>query len=164
MSQIVKLKLNGVETSLIADGDETLLDLLRGKAGITSLKCGCNHGDCGACTIHLDGKAVKACTILAAATEGHSVDTLESLYISGELHPLQQSFIDFNAPQCGYCAPGMLMAASAFLNKTPHPTEEEVREAIGGNLCRCTGYKLYVDAIMAVVNSEALCLSYKARE
>ena len=154
MSQIVKMIVNGVETPLIAGGDETLLDLLRYKSGITSLKCGCNHGDCGSCTVHLDGRAVKACTVLAATCEGRSVDTLESLHISGELHPLQKAFIDFNAPQCGFCAPGMLMAAAAFLKKTPNPTEEEVREAIGGNLCRCTGYKLYVDAIMAVVKGE----------
>jgi aerobic-type carbon monoxide dehydrogenase small subunit (CoxS/CutS family) len=154
MGQIVKFKLNGVAAQVLANGDDTLLDVLRVKLSITSLKCGCNHGDCGACTIHLDGRAAKACTILAAAAEGRRVDTLESLFIGGALHPLQQAFIDFNAPQCGYCAPGMLMAASAFLSSSSEVTEAKVREALGGNLCRCTGYNQYIEAIMAVAEGK----------
>ncbi|MDR0851208.1 MAG: (2Fe-2S)-binding protein [Clostridiales Family XIII bacterium] len=150
MGQILTFKLNGADTEVLINGDETLLDVLRGRLSITSLKCGCNHGDCGACTIHLNGRAAKACTVLAATATGARVNTLESLFLGGDLHPLQKAFIDFNAPQCGYCTPGMLMAASAFLSSAENPSEPEIREALGGNLCRCTGYNQYIEAIMAV--------------
>jgi len=135
---------------LLVNTEATLLEVLRDHLGVMSPKCGCNHGDCGACTVLLNGKAVKSCLVLALTVEGKDVLTVEGLEEGGDLHPIQKAFIDLGAPQCGHCTPGMVMMAKAFLDQNPKPTYEEVKEALSGNLCRCTGYKKYVDAVVEV--------------
>ena len=129
--------------------NETLLDVLRGKLGLKTPKEGCGRGDCGACTVLLDGKVVRSCLILAIETDGQSVVTLEGVAKEGPT-ALQQAFVERNVFQCGFCAPGVVLAASALLDDNPRPTEHEVREALAGNLCRCTGYEPIVDAVLAV--------------
>ncbi|MDR1874169.1 MAG: (2Fe-2S)-binding protein [Synergistaceae bacterium] len=173
MSQILRFHLNGNPAEVMAGEAETLLDTLREGLGLTSPKCGCNRGDCGACTVILNGNAVKSCTVLALTVEGKSVWTVDGL-VDGEragepeggespaprslsghkLHPVQTAFHEYGAPQCGYCTPGMVMAAVAFLDRNPSPTEEEVKDALSGNLCRCGGYKKYVQAVMAAARGE----------
>lgn len=150
MSQILKFNCNSEPVEVLIKPEMTLLEVLRDILGIMSPKCGCNHGDCGACTVMLDGDAVKSCILLAATVEGREVLTVEGLSNGTELHPIQKAFIEMGAPQCGHCTPGMVMAAKSFLDKNPDPTYEEVKEALAGNLCRCTGYTKYVDAVMEV--------------
>jgi carbon-monoxide dehydrogenase small subunit len=128
----------------------TLLEVLRENFGLTGTKKGCNEGECGTCTVLLDGKPVASCIVLAVEAQGKSIETVEGLEQNGELHRLQQAFIEHGAFQCGFCTPGVLMAAKGLLNKNPKPSEEEVRRAIAGNLCRCTGYNKYVEAILDV--------------
>lgn len=149
MSQILKFICNGNPVEVLIKPEMTLLEVLRDELAITSPKCGCNHGDCGACTVIVDGMAVKSCTVLAVTMQGKNVITVEGLSKGTELHPIQKAFIELGAPQCGHCTPGMIMAAKAFLDKNPKPACEEIKEALAGNLCRCTGYKKYVDAVMA---------------
>lgn len=148
MKEIV-FELNGQMRRAWAKPNETLLELLRGKLGIHSPKEGCGRGDCGACTVLLDGRAVRGCLVLALEAEGHSVVTLEGV---GREAPsaLQKAFVERNVFQCGFCAPGMILAASALLTKNPKPTEREIREALAGNLCRCTGYEPIVAAVQSV--------------
>lgn len=148
MSQILKFVCNGNPVEVLVSPEMTLLQVLRDTMRLTCPKCGCNHGDCGACTVLIDGVAVKSCITLAVTVEGKEVITAEGLAKGGELHPLQKAFIELGAPQCGFCTPGMLMAAKGFLDKNPNPTYEEVKEALAGNLCRCTGYTKYVDAVL----------------
>lgn len=148
MSQILKFICNGNPVEVLIKPEMTLLEVLRDELAITSPKCGCNHGDCGACTVIVDGMAVKSCTVLAVTMQGKNVITVEGLSKGTELHPIQKAFIELGAPQCGHCTPGMIMAAKAFLDKNPKPAYEEIKEALAGNLCRCTGYKKYVDAVM----------------
>ena len=124
-----------------------LVHYLRDRLGRTGTPVGCDTSNCGACTVHLDGKAVKSCTVLAVQADGHEVTTIQGLATNGEWHPLQKSFHECHALQCGYCTPGMIMAAADFLRDNPNPSEEEIREGIEGNLCRCTGYQHIVDAI-----------------
>jgi len=150
MIQEITLTVNGSTQTLMVKPHHTLLKLLREQLGLTGTKIGCENGECGACTVLLDGEPVNACLVLAVETHGRSVETIESLSKNGELHPIQQAFVDHNAIQCGFCTPGMVMTAKAFLEKNHNPTEEEVKEAIVGNLCRCTGYVRIVDAIMDV--------------
>ncbi len=128
----------------------TLLRLLREKLGLTGTKEGCGIGECGACTVLLDGMPVNSCLILAPKVEGRRVETVEGLGSRESLHPLQKSFVENGAVQCGFCTPGMLMSAKALLEKNPKPTREEIKEAISGNLCRCTGYQQIMEAIEAV--------------
>lgn len=128
---------------------KSLRDVLREELGLTGVKVGCSTGNCGACTVLLDGKAVKSCLVLALQANGRRVETIEGLAKDGKLHPLQEAFIDHFAVQCGYCTPGMIMAAKALLEENPSPTEEEVREALHGNICRCTGYVKIVEAVLA---------------
>jgi carbon-monoxide dehydrogenase small subunit len=154
MSQILNLIVNGTKVQTIARPESTLLEVLRDGLNLNSPKCGCNRGDCGTCTVILDGKAVKSCTVLALTAEGKTVVTAEGLQTGNKLHPVQQAFIEYGAPQCGYCTPGMIMATVAFLLENPAPTEEEIKEALSGNLCRCGGYKEYVQAVLAVVKGE----------
>ncbi len=149
MEKAITLQVNSKSYSVTSEPDELLVDVLRDKLGLTGTKKGCGTGDCGACTVLLDGKAVNACLVLAVAAEGKSILTIEGLSGAEGLHSLQQSFIDHGAIQCGYCSPGFLMTAKALLAENLHPTETEVRAAIAGNLCRCTGYTGIVRAIMA---------------
>jgi carbon-monoxide dehydrogenase small subunit len=127
-----------------------LLEVIRNELGLTGAKLGCGGGECGVCTVILDGKAVKSCIMLALDARGKEVWTIEGLAKGEELHPLQQSFVKHGAIQCGYCTPGMIMSAKALLDKKPNPEEIEIREAIAGNFCRCTGYLSIIDAIKAV--------------
>lgn len=143
------LTVNKKPVTLDVEPAETLMHLLRQRLGLTGVKSGCEVGECGACTVILGGLAVKSCTVLAAQCEGMDVTTVEGLADGQELHPLQQAFIDNNAIQCGYCTPGFLLTALAFLQQNPHPSREEIKQAISGNLCRCTGYVQIIDAIEA---------------
>ena len=133
--------------SLEVEATQTLLDLLRNQLGITSVKNGCNSGDCGVCTVLLNGKAVRSCLILAPTVGGKTIETIEAIGRPGQLHPLQETFLEVGATQCGYCTPGMILAAKAFLDGHPDPRWEEIVQAISGNLCRCTGYTKIVEAI-----------------
>ena len=144
------IKVNGQEYEITAEQWRTLLDVLRYDLGLTGTKEGCGTGDCGTCTVLLDGKAVNSCLVFIAEVEGKEITTIEGLAQRGELHPLQQSFIEEGAVQCGFCTPGVILTAKALLDSNPHPTEVEVRRAIAGNLCRCTGYDKIVRAIMRV--------------
>jgi aerobic-type carbon monoxide dehydrogenase small subunit (CoxS/CutS family) len=130
------------------DVRRTLLEVLREHFGLTGTKRGCNEGECGACTVLLNGKPVASCLVLAVEAQGKNVETIEGLAQNGTLHPLQQSFIEHGAFQCGFCTPGVLMAAKGLLGEHPKPSEDEVRKSIAGNLCRCTGYNKYVEAIL----------------
>ena len=145
----VKFKVNGVDKSLEIEDRWTLVEVLRDHVGLTGTKIGCDRSECGACTVLIDGQPMYSCTQLAAWMEGRSIQTVEGLASNGQLDPLQQAFIDHDAPQCGFCTSGQLMAAKALLNRNPHPTRDEVRSAMTGNLCRCSNYNHYVEAVLA---------------
>lgn len=138
----------------MVEPQQTLLETLRYDLGLTGTKEGCGDGNCGSCTVLLDGQAVNSCLVLAIEVDGQEITTIEGLCQGGKLHPLQQAFIDEGAVQCGFCTPGMILSAKALLDSNPHPTEAEVRLAISGNLCRCTGYEKIVQAIMSVANGK----------
>jgi carbon-monoxide dehydrogenase small subunit len=148
MPKPVVLRVNGQAYPVEVELDELLVDALRNRLGLTGTKKGCGTGDCGACTVILDGRPVTSCLVLAVAAEGKSIETVEGLADGERLHPLQRSFLDHAAVQCGYCTPGLLMMAKHLLDTNPHPTEAEVRAGIAGNLCRCTGYAKIVEAIL----------------
>lgn len=148
MKQLMKFNINGVLYEDEIDVRRTLLEVLRENFGLTGTKRSCSEGECGACTVLLDGKPVASCLVLAVEAQGKRIETVEGLAQNGELHPLQQAFIEHGALQCGFCTSGMLMAAKGLLNENRKPSEEEVRRAISGNLCRCTGYNTIVEAIM----------------
>ena len=150
MKQLLKLTVNGDEYELYVDPRRSLAEVLRNELGLTGTKEGCLSGYCGACTVLIDGKAVKSCLIFAYQTQGKDILTIEGLAKDRQLHPLQQAFIDHFAVQCGFCTSGMLLSAKALLDENPNPSEEEVRHGLTGNLCRCTGYKKIVEAILAV--------------
>lgn len=154
MKEKITLQVNGEEFSVDVEPHWTLLDVLRRELGLTGTKKGCDHGDCGACTVLIDGKAVNSCLVLAVAAEGKEIITIEGLARDGDLHPLQKAFIEYGAIQCGYCSPGMILSAKALLDENPHPAEEEIRKNIAGNLCRCTGYVKIVEAITAVAEGK----------
>jgi carbon-monoxide dehydrogenase small subunit len=143
----ITLTVNGVVERLDVPSNMTLLQMLREKLALTGTKNGCEAGECGACTVLLDGEPVNSCMVLAVEVDGRSVVTVEGLAPEGELSPLQEAFVDHNAIQCGFCTPGMLMAATALLSRNPHPSEHEIKQALVGNLCRCTGYVRIVEAI-----------------
>jgi carbon-monoxide dehydrogenase small subunit len=146
--------LNGQETSCLVSPDWSLLRLLRDELEMTGTKEGCGAGECGACTVLVDGAAVNSCLLPAVEVEGKTVTTIEGLSSpDGRLHPLQQSFIEHGAVQCGFCSPGMIMSAAALLSENPSPDEDDIRHAISGNLCRCTGYNQIVEAIGAAADS-----------
>jgi carbon-monoxide dehydrogenase small subunit len=147
--QAVNLNINGETHELLVDPRHTLLTVLREQVGLTGAKNACNQGVCGACTVLADGVPVRACLALAVAMSERELTTIEGLATDGRLHPVQQAFIDHGALQCGFCTPGMILAAKALLEANPHPTVEEVRHELGGNLCRCTGYVKIIDAVMA---------------
>jgi carbon-monoxide dehydrogenase small subunit len=144
---------NGRPVELSVEPHRTLLDVLRDDLELTGAKKGCDRGDCGACTVLLDGKPVTSCMMLAVQADGCRITTIEGLSEGGRLHPVQQAFVDQGAVQCGFCTPGMVLAAVALLEEHPHPTEAQVRDAIAGNLCRCTGYVKIVEAIMDAAGS-----------
>ncbi len=145
----IAVTVNGRPVSARIPAETTLLDFLRDQ-GYIEVKRGCDKGDCGACTVIMDGKAILSCITLALQADGSRILTVKSLGTWERLHPLQQAFVDYEALQCGFCTPGMLLAAKALLDHNPHPTREQIREAISGNLCRCTGYQKIVDAVEAV--------------
>jgi len=146
----IEFTLNGKLIQVDVPPHWTLLRLLREKLGLTGTKEGCGIGECGACTVLVDGIPLHSCLLLAPKVEGKSVETIEGVGSRTALHPLQQSFMDHGAVQCGFCTPGILMSAKALLDRNPHPTKEEVKEAISGHLCRCTGYQQIVEAIEKV--------------
>jgi aerobic carbon-monoxide dehydrogenase small subunit len=153
MKRHVTLRVNGTDEELYIEPWWTLARVLREELHLTGAKVSCETGDCGSCTVLVDGKAVKSCIFLAMKARGKEILTIEGLKgEDGGLHPLQQAFIEHFAVQCGYCTPGMILTAKALLDENPNPTEQEVREALAGNLCRCTGYVKIVEAILAVKN------------
>jgi carbon-monoxide dehydrogenase small subunit len=151
---LVTLNVNGEKYTRAVKANTLLVNLLRDELDLTGTKKGCELGDCGSCTVLLDGKPVNSCLILALEADGHEITTIEGLAQNDKLDKLQEAFIKHTAIQCGYCTPGMIMSAKALLTRNPHPTEEEVREAIAGNLCRCTGYVNIVKAIMAAAEEQ----------
>jgi aerobic carbon-monoxide dehydrogenase small subunit len=148
------LEVNGAPTRVDVATRVTLLELLRDRLALTGAKRGCDHGVCGACTVLIDGRTVHSCLVLAVLCEGRSVRTIEGLEQDGRLSALQQSFIDHGAVQCGFCVPGMILAAGALLDENPHPTNAEIRHGLGGNLCRCSGYVKMIDSVAAVAARE----------
>jgi len=150
MKQPLKLRVNGEDYEVFVEPWKSLADVLRDELNLTGVKIGCNEGNCGSCTVIIDGKAVKSCLMLARQAREKDILTIEGLSKNGKLHPLQQTFIDHFAVQCGFCTPGMILAAKALLDVNPNPTEKEVREALAGNLCRCTGYVKILEAVLAV--------------
>lgn len=147
---ILRMTVNGQVVEVPVSATDTLATVLRENLGLTGTKIGCEEGECGACTVLVDGLAVNSCLYLAMKAHGRTIRTVEGLARNGQLNPLQQAFIDHGAVQCGYCTPGMLLSAVALLEQNPHPTDDEIRRAISGNLCRCTGYIKIIDAIRAV--------------
>jgi xanthine dehydrogenase YagT iron-sulfur-binding subunit len=145
----IRLTVNGTERRIEVEDRWTLVELLRDHLGLTGTKIGCDRGECGACTVLLDGKPVYSCSNLAVWADGRSVETVEGLARNGRLDPLQQAFIAHDAPQCGFCTSGQLMSAKGLLTRNPRPTAEEVRAGMTGNLCRCSGYNHYVEAVLA---------------
>ncbi|MDO8635128.1 MAG: (2Fe-2S)-binding protein [Dehalococcoidia bacterium] len=146
----VDLIINGQAYELIVDPHRTLLDVLRDQIGLVGAKRGCGHGNCGACTVLMDGKAVNSCLILAGDIGGKSITTIEGLAAGSKLHPLQEAFMKHGAIQCGYCTPGVILNAKALLDENPNPTEAEIRTALEGNLCRCTGYTKIIQAVLSL--------------
>lgn len=150
MKHQIQIKINGELCESLVDSKKTLLDLLRDDFHLTGAKQGCDHGECGACTVLLAGRPVNACLVLAVEADGKEVLTIEGLASGSLLHPLQEAFIQSGGVQCGYCSPGMILTAKALLDENPCPTEQEVRKAIAGNLCRCGTYNKAVEAILSV--------------
>ena len=149
MKKVISLTVNGKKYEIAVKTNQTLLEVLRDEMGLTGTKEGCGEGDCGACAVLMDGKAVNSCLVLAVRANGRDIVTVEGLSEGGKLHPLQEAFVEHGAIQCGFCSPGMLISGKALLEKNPHPSEEETRLAISGNLCRCTGYQKIVESIMS---------------
>jgi carbon-monoxide dehydrogenase small subunit len=146
-SQKISLKVNGVNHELMVEPRLLLVHCLRDVLRLTGTHIGCETSHCGACTVHLDGKAIKSCSLFAVQADGREITTVEGLEQNGTLHPIQEGFWQEHGLQCGFCTPGMMMAATAFLKENPHPSEDEIRVAISGNLCRCTGYMNIVKSI-----------------
>ncbi len=147
MAVLVSTTINGDTVDFACEANESLLDVLRNRLGLTGAKEGCGTGDCGACSVQVDGRLVCACLMLGVEAEGHEIETVEGMANGAELHPLQTKFLEHAALQCGVCTPGFLIAAKALLERNPDPTEEEIRFGLAGNLCRCTGYDKIVRAV-----------------
>lgn len=150
MNNEIKFLLNGEKVCIEVAGNEILLEVLRDRIGVKSPKCGCDKGDCGTCTVMLNGRTVRSCLVLAAEVDGMEVTTLEGV-MNGEMSPLQKSFLEHNSFQCGFCAPGVILSTTELLNKNSHPSKEQIKEAIAGNLCRCTGYTPIIEAVEDLV-------------
>lgn len=153
MKTLISLVVNGESVESAVDPNVTLLQFLREDLGLTGTKHGCGLGDCGACTVIMDGQPVNSCLVLAVQANGREILTIEGLAENGKLHPIQQAFVEKGAIQCGFCTPGMILSAKALLAEKPKPTEQEIRMAISGNLCRCTGYQKIVEAIQEAAKS-----------
>ncbi len=149
---LVTININGDDYTRVVKANTLLVNFVRDELDLTGTKKGCELGDCGSCTVLMDGKPVNSCIVLAVEADGHEITTIEGLATNENLDKIQESFVNNAAVQCGYCTPGMIMSARALLTKNPHPTEDEAREAIAGNLCRCTGYVNIVKAILAAAN------------
>lgn len=145
----VSVKINGKQVERDVDPRMLLVHFLRDELGLTGTKIGCDTSQCGSCTVHLNGEALKSCTFFAVQADGAEITTIEGLTSNGHLHPMQEGFWEKHGLQCGFCTPGMIMTSAAFLNKTPHPAEEDIRHGLEGNLCRCTGYHNIVAAVKA---------------
>ncbi len=150
--KIIHIIINGTETETIADTGQRLIDLLRDTLGLTGTKEGCGIGACGACTVIMDKRAVNSCLVPAVAADGHEILTIEGMMKDGNLHPIQEAFVKHHAIQCGFCTPGLVMSARALLERNPSPDREEIKKAIEGNLCRCTGYEQVIEAIQDVAS------------
>ena len=150
MKYPLKLRVNGEVYELEVPANRTLLDVIREECGLTGAKQGCGNGECGACTVLVDGEPVNACLVLALQANGKKVVTIEGLSEGEKLHPIQEAFIAHGAIQCGFCTPGIVLSTKALLDKNPHPQELEIREALTGNLCRCTGYQKIVEAVRSL--------------
>ncbi len=153
---LVTLRVNGDEHTLVIKANATLTNVLRDELDLTGTKKGCELGDCGSCTVLLDGRPVDSCMVLAVEADGREITTIEGVAEDGRLDALQDAFVNYGAVQCGYCTPGMILSAKALLTRNPQPSEADVREAIGGNLCRCTGYVHIVEAVLAASEGRAL--------
>jgi len=149
----IAITVNGARRELDVEPRQLLVYALREQLGLTGTNVGCDTTSCGACTIHLDGESVKSCTVLAVQADGHEVTTIEGLASNGDLHEMQQAFHENHALQCGYCTPGMIMAATSFLQEHPAPSDDEIRHGLEGNLCRCTGYHNIVKSVLAAAGS-----------
>ena len=152
--QAIKLSINGDAHDVLVDPRHTLLQVLREQLTLTGTKCGCNNGVCGSCTVLIDELPVRACLTLAVAATDREITTIEGLEANGEMHPVQQAFVKHHGLQCGFCTPGMVIAAKALLDKNPNPTLDEIRNELSGNLCRCTGYVKIVDAVLSLTQGE----------
>jgi len=150
MKQLIKLTVNDREVEIAVEPNMTLTDFIRYELGLTGTKKGCETGDCGACTVIMDGVPINSCLVLAVQANGKKIETIEGLETEDGLHPVQDAFVEHGAIQCGFCSPGMILSAKHLLDKTPGPDEGEIRAAISGNLCRCTGYQKIIDAIKSV--------------
>lgn len=150
MKRLIRLTINDREYELAVEPNQTLVDVLRYQLGLTGAKKGCEVGDCGSCTVIMDGIPVNSCLILAMQADGSKITTIEGLESEEGLHPVQKAFVEKGAIQCGFCTSGMILSAKSLLDKNPNPTEEEIRKEISGNLCRCTGYQKIVDAVKSV--------------
>jgi carbon-monoxide dehydrogenase small subunit len=149
--QRIHVTVNAEEYDLLVQPDRTLLDFLREDLGLTGAKKGCDEGDCGACTVIVNGKVVTACLVLAVEVHGAAITTIEGLHAGDGLHPIQQAFVDSGAVQCGFCTPGMILTTKALLDEIPDPSEEEIKHYLEGNLCRCTGYTKILEAVQTAV-------------
>ena len=149
MKQAITLRINDQDYDLVVEGRTRLLDAIRDQCDLTGAKEGCSTGDCGACTVLVDGKPITSCMAFAVATEGRDITTIEGLAQNGKLHPVQETFIEFGGLQCGICTPGMILSAKSLLDENPSPSKDEIRFALAGNLCRCTGYQKIVEAVVA---------------
>jgi carbon-monoxide dehydrogenase small subunit len=149
MKSVVRCEINGEEHEALADGRDTLLELLRDRVGLTGTKEGCGNGNCGTCTVLLDGQPVNACLVMAMEANGARIVTIEGIGSGGRLHPVQRALLEHGGTQCGFCTPGIVISAKALLDRHPDPGEHDIRSAIAGNLCRCTGYDKIVEAVQA---------------